>query len=650
MYNYPHLRSQKWDGFILRRDVQRRIVALFFMTFMAGAVSANAALLPDLPERKPNLSRDIVSVEKTIALPVRKPIAVSAASPDRPWVSYDHMRRAPRLSQEDAARYGHIFAFQDMGDFDGANKEIEKLDDHRLMGHVLRERLLHPEYKASRAELSGWMKDYADHPGAQKVYELALKKGVPSLPRPKLSRGMTAYHAEDTGQLAQPYMAERRFNASEKKMIQGIESLLAESPTAALKRLESEEAQKSFTKGETAALRARIAESYFYNAKPEKALEQAVLSLGHRAADVPLAGWIAGLSAWQMKDYGHAAEYFETAARSPRASAWMTSASAYWTARAYLRDRQPRKVSYWLHRAAEHPRSFYGIIAMNGLGMGSARFDWDVPDLNRKRIKMLADTGAGRRALALADAGRADFAEQELRQIDPSGNLSLGEAMIALAHDAGMPALAMRLGSGIKGKNGALYDAALYPDAPWQPRGGYEMDKALVYAFIRQESKFNPMARNAGSGATGLMQLMPRTAKHVAKPYDLRLQKGDLIDPPTNMALGQKYLAELLQHESVNNNLFKLAVAYNAGPGNLARWEQKTGYADDPLFFIEAIPAAETRIFVERVMANYWIYRLKYDQSVESLEKVAAGEWPVYVAEDIRRGPRFAAANPFQTP
>ena len=106
-----------------------------------------------------------------------------------------------------------------------------------------------------------------------------------------------------------------------------------------------------------------------------------------------------------------------------------------------------------------------------------------------------------------------------------------------------------------------------------------------------------------------------------------------------------------MNNSVVGNNLFKLCVAYNAGPGKLARWEQEANYPDDPLLFIESIPSAETRIFVERVLTNYWIYRLKYKQDLNSLDRVAEGTWPVYVAQDnSRRGSIFASAGNVMAP
>lgn len=559
-----------------------------------------------------------------------------------------------RLSDDDSARYAHIFAFQDVGDFTRANAEIEKLGDLRLIGHVLQQRYMSSDYAATYAELADWMKNFADLPGAQKIYDLAMKKRPKGMAQPvaaKTSRGVYGMHDFDVGQLAQPYMGDQRHSPRQRDLMKSISHVVSSSPTTALKRLDKDETRNAFDDTGYDSLRGNIAASYFYNNKIEKAYELASASALRSGADVPQAGWIAGLAAWRMKDYGAAAKHFESAAKSGRSSAWMTAAAAHWAARSHLRDRQPQKVGYWLRKAAEYPRTFYGIISMKALGMEQARFNWEVPELSDKHIKALAALPAGRRALALVDAERPDLAEQELRQMNPSGNEVLQEAMIAMANDNGMPALAMRMGSSFKGKSGKLYDAALYPDAPWSPEKGFYVDKALVYAFIRQESKFEPDASNRSSGATGLMQLMPGTAKHVARAHGDSIAHDRLQDPMLNIDLGQKYLHELLNNSVVGNNLFKLCVAYNAGPGKLARWEQEANYPDDPLLFIESIPAAETRIFVERVLTNYWIYRLKYKQDLNSLDRVAEGTWPVYVAQDnTRRGSIFASAGNVMAP
>jgi soluble lytic murein transglycosylase-like protein len=100
------------------------------------------------------------------------------------------------------------------------------------------------------------------------------------------------------------------------------------------------------------------------------------------------------------------------------------------------------------------------------------------------------------------------------------------------------------------------------------------------------------------------------------------------------MALGQKYVNYLIDHKQVGDDLFSIVAAYNGGPGNLARWKRSIDHQDDPLLFIESIPSRETRIYVERVLTNFWIYRDRLGQDTPSLDQLAAGIWPRYQSLD----------------
>ena len=93
------------------------------------------------------------------------------------------------------------------------------------------------------------------------------------------------------------------------------------------------------------------------------------------------------------------------------------------------------------------------------------------------------------------------------------------------------------------------------------------------------------------------------TAHHLA-PVDVAGdRRQDLHDPVVNLGLGQEYLRRLLADPAVDNNLFMMAIAYNAGPGTLAKWRAADA-TQDALLFIESLPKDETRTFVERVMAT----------------------------------------------
>lgn len=153
-----------------------------------------------------------------------------------------------------------------------------------------------------------------------------------------------------------------------------------------------------------------------------------------------------------------------------------------------------------------------------------------------------------------------------------------------------------------------------------QPQSQTYIDPFLVQAIVRQESLFNHKAQS-NRGARGLMQIMPKTARFVARKIGVDLGSGQkrLFDPEVNLAVGQGYLAHLMNLNHVDENLVSLLVAYNAGPGNLSRWQKKWDVVDDPLLFIELIPLSETRAYVERVLYNYWVGHLKNGKTPTSL-------------------------------
>ena len=264
-----------------------------------------------------------------------------------------------------------------------------------------------------------------------------------------------------------------------------------------------------------------------------------------------------------------------------------------------------------------------------------------MPDATDKDIAKLAVLPAGGRALALAQAGRTELAEDELKRINPRGQKNLQSAMLAVANAAGMPALSMQLGGIATDTNGKPYDAALYPLPPWQPEKGFRVDKALMYALMRHESHFDPMAVS-DRGACGLMQLMPATARQAEKGASLNSGKaarrvanenqpcaGHLLDPAVNMTIGQNYVHHLSAQPDIGDNLLLLLAAYNSGPGKISRWLDDSSRRD-PLLFVESLPVRETRDYVQKVMIQYWSYRARLAEPQTSLAQLARGEWPRY--------------------
>lgn len=575
--------------------------------------------------------------------PARKP----ARTPDTP------------LPTTDAALYKTIFDHQNAGRWSDADKLLPQLTEDHLRGHVLYQRYMHPSYKSAFPELQAWLAQYADLPGADRIYRLAEARRTghdkAALRKPDARTGLRTGTLALLDDSSATYSAAHKRSKTQQSEIKSLLLLIrkdirAGEPGKALRHFENASARKFMDEVEQDQVRALIATGYLQDGKVKKAHDIATAAAKRSGTNVPMAGWTAGLAAWRLEKYKDAAPMFELVATSPFTSSWMASAGAYWASRAHMRSGKTREVSQWLRMAAAHPRTFYGLIATRALGW-DFDFNWHMPAPNKAQMATLQEQPAARRAMALVAAGQFDLAEDELRSLNPGKDSDLRQALLAYAHHAKLPGVAMRLAESTTAPGGALYDAALYPLVPWQPEGGYEIDRALIHAIIRQESRFDPDAKN-GSGATGLMQLMPATARYVAGDTRLKGKDGaySLRDPETNLTIGQRYVADLLAQAPIKSDLFALAIAYNAGPGKLRKWQSAYGeMKDDPLLFVESIPVGETRAFVERVLANYWIYRLRMDQATPSLDAVAAGDNARYVSMDKdtieRRKPFRLASN-----
>jgi soluble lytic murein transglycosylase len=136
-----------------------------------------------------------------------------------------------------------------------------------------------------------------------------------------------------------------------------------------------------------------------------------------------------------------------------------------------------------------------------------------------------------------------------------------------------------------------------------------ELDPSIIYGVMRRESLFDPLARSS-VGALGLMQLMPSTARLVAKSIGMkRPRKSDILRVENNIRLGTHYLRTVMNR--FDNNVALAAAAYNAGPGNVKRWLPKNTIMSADLW-VETVPFKETRNYVQAVLA----YSTVFDKSL----------------------------------
>lgn len=338
------------------------------------------------------------------------------------------------------------------------------------------------------------------------------------------------------------------------------------------------------------------------------------------------ANWLAGLEAWRRGDFAKAAAAFVKDAEAADNENWDKAKSSFWAARAYLRAKQPEKVSAYLRKAAKHPLTFYGQLAARALGI-EPQMDWNAPKFTKAHGQLLLSTRSGKRALALLQVGQRGAAEKELLLLESKAKDSVDEALLAIAEAARMPSLALKLGAMERLYGDSVIPAALFPVPGWEPKGGFTVDRALLYAIMRQESGFNPLAVS-GQGALGLMQIMPDTGKKLG--YD----KAQLKNPRLAIAAGQKYIGKLLSNGLVKNDIILMAVAYNAGAGNLQKWKNAPKAMDDALLFLETLPSKETRQFTKRILAAYWIYQERLGQETPTLKALATGGWAQYIGQD----------------
>jgi len=533
------------------------------------------------------------------------------------------------LSKSDVSHYRRIFELQDQGRWKQADKLIKKLDDRILLGHLQLQRYMHPKsYRSSYSELAAWLKRYADHPSAWRVYRLARKRqGEARAPRRPVDTrypGVTGQSAAAKPPLPRRTRLERKavttFFANVRRYVRrGL-------PERAEKRYWAMEKRGLLVPHEKAEGLERIAASYYYNSKNFKALKLATLATELARELEPANDWIAGLANWRMGNIEAAHTHFKYLGESERAGDWLISAGNFWAGRAAFRLGDSYGGTQHLHAASALDETFYGLLAARQLGIEHT-IDWSVPTLSKGAIENLLRHPATRRAIALTEISRDDVADEELRLLWGRKGTQVQDDLLALSATLNLPAIQIRLGrAGGTGKPAPT--STRYPLPDWIPAGGYKVDRAMIFAMVRKESDFRSRAKSR-VGAGGLMQVMPATARWITKKGShLRKNRHRLYEPEFNIALGQQYIEHLMSTDYVEGNILMALAAYNGGPGSLVEWREEVDFGQDPLLFIESIGFYETRNYIERVMANLWLYRMRLGQDTPSLDALASGAWP----------------------
>jgi soluble lytic murein transglycosylase-like protein len=265
-----------------------------------------------------------------------------------------------------------------------------------------------------------------------------------------------------------------------------------------------------------------------------------------------------------------------------------------------------------------------GLAAFRLQKFAEARTHFETVAYDYSEDEWLRSAAAFWAARAAKQAGAPEAAEPLLRVAAMSPHTFYGmiaqRQLALLSGEDGFIRVASLAGSPV----GYLSWGDDYPTPELSPAGGFTLYKPLVYAMVRQESRFNPYAVSP-AGAVGLMQLMPAAAAYAAGDDNLLSNVIPLFDEPTNLRLGQDYFHWLLQTGVGDYDMLKAIAAYNGGPGTLQKTLARVGPDADPLMLIESLPSRETRNYVEQVMVAYWNYSKKFGGQTRTLDALANG-------------------------
>ena len=288
----------------------------------------------------------------------------------------------------------------------------------------------------------------------------------------------------------------------------------------------------------------------------------------------------------------------------------------YWLGRAYLAENRQEEANALFTKLAGQP-NFYGNLSDEELGRKivlppKAALSTD------EEIAHAESNASIRRALALLRIGLRIEGVREWNWATRGMNDRELLAASAVALRANVYDRAIAAADRTQQEHDySLRYLTPFREQVRQAARDQSLDDAWVYGLMRQESRFIMDARSS-AGASGLMQLMPKTARWVAKKVGLKdFKPGQVNDLDTNLLLGTSYMRMVM--EDLDNHPILASAAYNAGPGRARRW-----LGPRPLegaIYAETIPFNETRDYVKKVMSNAVYYAALFDGQPQSIKE-----------------------------
>ena len=333
-------------------------------------------------------------------------------------------------------------------------------------------------------------------------------------------------------------------------------------------------------------------------------------------------------AALRIKDWpGVQAAIAEMPVAQQQESAWR-----YWKGRA-LKEQQQIPQANAIFVPLSHERSYYGLLAEEELGPVMS----EPPSFYKASeddIKEVAAMPGIKRSIELqrVDLRWESRAEWAMATKDFDDRLMIAAAEIAARQEWYDLAIITA------DKTKFTHDFTLRYPTPYRDlvksfAKEHNLDEAWVYGLARQESRFIIQAKS-GVGAAGLMQVMPATAKWIAKRMGLDSYHNGMIHQlETNIQLGTYYMRHVL--DQMGGQALMATAAYNAGPGRAKRWA--SAQPMEGAIYAETIPFSETRNYVQKVMANAYFYASRLGTRVQSVKQrlgVIAGTSSSVIPED----------------
>ena len=286
---------------------------------------------------------------------------------------------------------------------------------------------------------------------------------------------------------------------------------------------------------------------------------------------------------------------------------------AYWLGRSYEKIGDKRQSEDWYHEATKYLTTYYGQLAFLKINPGQNFELEEQANVKNEYRKYFYNKELVKITHLLNELNKDKYTKNILRHL-ANDNIASGSEILAaeLATNISRYDFAIQV-SKLASYEKRFHNTFNYPiiSVPQYVNGRKIPETAFILSLIRQESEFD-MRANSHVGAQGLMQIMPYTAKLVAKQAKLPYSKSRLTsDPEYNINLGSHYIAGLiLQYDGAYPFA---AAAYNAGPKRVKHWKKINKNPQkkqiDFVDWVELIPFKETRNYVQRVMENYNVYR-----------------------------------------